>query len=106
MAKIAVMGDYDSIYAFAALGLTIFPADDPAEARKTLRRLADSDYGVIYVTEELAADPEFAEEMSRYEEELSPALILIPGVKGNTGNGVAGVKKSVEKAVGSDILFG
>ena len=59
MAKIAVMGDYDSIYGFAALGLAIFPADDPAEARKTLRRLAENDYGVIYVTEELAADPEF-----------------------------------------------
>lgn len=106
MAKIAVMGDYDSIYGFAALGLAIFPADDPAEARKTLRRLAENDYGVIYVTEELAADPEFAAEIHRYEEQLAPAVILIPGVKRNTGNGVAGVKKSVERAVGSDILFG
>ena len=28
MAKIAVMGDYDSIYGFAALGLSIFPETD------------------------------------------------------------------------------
>jgi V/A-type H+-transporting ATPase subunit F len=35
-----------------------------------------------------------------------PAIIQIPGVRGNTGNGISGVKKSVEQAVGSDILFG
>ena len=29
MAKIAVMGDYDSIYGFAALGLETFPVDEP-----------------------------------------------------------------------------
>ena len=28
MYKIAVVGDYDSIYGFAALGLSVFPADD------------------------------------------------------------------------------
>ena len=35
-----------------------------------------------------------------------PAIIQIPGARGNTGAGIAGVKKSVEQAVGSDILFG
>ena len=34
-----------------------------------------------------------------------PSIILIPGISGNTGKGVEGVKKSVEQAVGSDILF-
>ena len=42
----------------------------------------------------------------RYRESLLPAVILIPGVSGNTGKGIEGVKKSVEQAVGSDILFG
>ena len=36
---------------------------------------------------------------------MTPAVIAIPGVKGNTGIGISGVKKSVEQAVGSDILF-
>ena len=44
--------------------------------------------------------------LSEYEESVFPAIIEIPGVSGNTGAGIAGVKKSVEKAVGSDILFG
>lgn len=104
MDKIAVMGDYDSIYGFATLGLTTFPVDDPEEGRKTLKRLAEHDFGVIYMTEELAA--QLAEEIGKYADQLTPAIIQIPGVKGNTGAGVAGVKKSVEQAVGSDILFG
>ena len=34
-----------------------------------------------------------------------PAIIQIPGISGNTGAGIENVKKSVETAVGSDILF-
>jgi V/A-type H+-transporting ATPase subunit F len=36
---------------------------------------------------------------------LMPAIIQIPGISGNTGAGIENVKKSVETAVGSDILF-
>ena len=59
---------------------------------------------MIYITEALAAVLEH--EVEKYREEILPAIIQIPGVAGNTGAGVAGVKKSVEQAVGSDILFG
>ena len=44
-------------------------------------------------------------EIARYQDQLLPAIIQIPGISGNTGDGVQGVKKSVEQAVGSDILF-
>ena len=36
---------------------------------------------------------------------MLPAIIPIPGVTGNTGMGIKMVKKSVEQAVGSDIIF-
>ena len=65
--------------------------------------LAKSEYEIIYVTEGLAV--QIDHEINKYKEMLSPAIILIPGVFGNTGKGVAGVKASVEQAVGSDILF-
>jgi V/A-type H+-transporting ATPase subunit F len=45
-------------------------------------------------------------EIARYNSSIKPAVIVIPGVSGNDGRGIAGVKKSVEQAVGSDILFG
>ena len=37
MYKIAVMGDRDSIYGFAALGLDTYPVTDPVEAARRLR---------------------------------------------------------------------
>ena len=97
MYKVAVMGDYDSIYGFSALGVDIFPLDDKVLAIKELRRLADNEYAIIYITESLAA--EISEEIDRYRERVT-------GVLGNTGEGVSGVKKSVEQAIGSDIVFG
>ena len=44
--------------------------------------------------------------IEKFKESLLPSVILIPGVSGNTGKGIEGVKSSVEQAVGSDILFG
>lgn len=104
MYKIAVMGDYDSIYGFATLGLDTFPVADPEYGATLLKRLAEDDYAIVYVTEALAE--ELKKEIERYRDNIKPAIILIPGISGNTGAGIAGVKKSVEQAVGSDILFG
>ncbi len=98
------MGPYDSIYGFAALGLDTVPVSDPEEARRKIRELAAEDFAVIYVTEGLAAQIE--SEINRYKEQELPAIILIPGISGNTGEGVRNVKLSVEKAIGSDIIFG
>ena len=43
-------------------------------------------------------------EIARYKDNLTPAIILIPGKGGSLGIGMANVKKSVERAVGADIL--
>lgn len=104
MYKIAVVGDYDSIYGFATLGLEICPAGNREEVRNTLRRLAEEDYGIIYITEAAAAEVE--SDLEAFQERMLPAVIQIPGVSGNTGAGVQGVRRTVEQAVGSDILFG
>ena len=102
--KIAVIGDYDSIYGFASLGLSIFPVEGEEEAVKTLRNLANSGYGIIYITEEMGVI--CSKQIAKYNDVMTPAIIQIPGVKGNTGDGIMAVRRSVEKAVGSDILFG
>lgn len=103
MYKIAVMGDRDSIYGYAALGMDIFPVKSAEEGAKTLKSLAAGKYAVIYVTEAMQA--ELSAEIDRYVTEDVPAIIPIPGVTGNTGMGMQSVKKSVERAVGSDIIF-
>lgn len=104
MYKIAVIGDYDSIYGFATLGLDTFPVTDPENAEKTFHSLTTGNYAVIYITEALAET--LSQSVAKYKDMVTPAVILIPGISGNTGAGVNGVKKNVEQAVGSDILFG
>lgn len=104
MRKVAVMGDYDSIYGFSALGIDIYPVKEKDEAKATLKKLVVGDYAIIYVVESVAKD--LTEEIDKHKESISPAIIQIPGISGNTGEGVAQVKSFVEQAVGSDILFG
>ena len=103
MNSIAVLGDRDSIYGFAALGLNTFFASTREEIARCFHNLCRGDYGVIYITEAAAAA--IPDEIEAVKEQTLPAVILIPGAWGNTGAGISGVKNSVEKAVGSDILF-
>lgn len=102
MYKIAVIGDRDSVLGFRALGLEVFPCDGPTEARKTLHRLARSEYAVIYITEQLSA--QISSEVERYKDNLTPAIILIPGKSGSLGLGASALQSAVERAVGADIL--
>ena len=89
MAKIGVIGDATSILGFKAFGLDVFACNTAEEAAAKLHQIAKEGYGIIYITERFC-----------------PAIIPIPGVDGNFGIGIANVKKSVERAVGADILFG
>ena len=47
MYKVAVLGDRDSIYGFAALGLEIYPVEDAVDGAHTLRRLAEGEYAMV-----------------------------------------------------------
>lgn len=102
MHKIAVIGDRDSVLGFRALGLETYFAADADEAAPVLRRLAEEDTAVIYLQEQLA--PGLSVEIDRYKENVTPAIILIPGKQGSLGMGMAALKSAVERAVGADIL--
>lgn len=104
MVKAAVLGEYDSIYGFASIGLSIVPVSTTEEAEEAFKRLVEEQAAVIYVTESTAV--KIQRLIDHYRTAELPAVILIPGISGNTGAGVANVKKSVEQAIGSDILFG
>ena len=80
MYKIAVMGDYDSIYGFAALGLDIYPAANRKEAEEKLDSLAGNGYGIIYITEALAA--ECKQIIEKYQEQVLPLLSVSPEFPG------------------------
>jgi len=100
--KIAVLGDWESVMGFRALGLDTYPVASPDEARETIHRLAKENCAVIYLTEQLAVRLE--DVIARYKDELRPAIILIPGRAGSLGVGKTNIQRSIQRAVGADIL--
>ena len=103
MYKIGVIGDKDSILGFKAIGMSVFSVRNSEEAGETLSRIVNEDYAVIYITEQVAQD--MTEQIEKYRDMHLPAIILIPSSQGSLGIGMQGVKRSVERAVGADILF-
>lgn len=101
MAKIAVIGDRDSVLGFRALGLEVHTVEDSTEARHLLRKAAEEGCAVVFLTEALAAP--LQEEIDRYKEALTPAIVLIPGKGGSLGLGETALHNAVERAVGADI---
>lgn len=100
--KIGVVGDKDSVLAFKALGIDVFPVVEAEGARKTIDRLAMKDYAVIFVTEQVAKEIE--ETIERYNRVTLPAVILIPSNQGSLNIGMQRISDNVEKAVGVNIL--
>lgn len=99
--KAAVIGDTASVSGFASLGLSVFCETDAEKVAKLISRLA-SGFAVIYITEPIAAL--VSDTIKKYRSQKLPAIVLIPAIEGNTGEGMRGVHEAVEKAVGSDIL--
>ncbi|WP_072830566.1 V-type ATP synthase subunit F [Clostridium collagenovorans] len=102
MYKIGVVGDKDSILAFKAIGIDVYPVVEADEAKKTIDRLAMNNYGVIFVTEQIAQNIE--ETVERYNKQMLPAIILIPSNQGSLNIGMQRISDNVEKAVGVNIL--
>lgn len=104
MYKIGIIGDKNSVLGFKAVGLSVFICETPDEARKALSQAACDDYAIIYIVESIAQ--KIGDTIEKFSEVRIPAVIPIPGMDGITGIGMANVKKSVEKAIGADIIFG
>ena len=100
--QIAAVGDWESVMGFRALGLDTYPVTSADEAREKVRALAKTSCAVIYLTEQLAKDME--DVISRYKDEIRPAIILIPGRQGSLGIGKNNIQRAIERAVGADIL--
>lgn len=102
MYKVAVMGDVDSVLAFKALGLDVFTPYEKDDIQHTLDRLAKENYGIIYITEQLAV--QIPDTIQRYTTKMIPAVILIPSNQGTLHIGLDRINEQVERAVGSNIL--
>ena len=105
MSKICIVGDYDSICAFGALGIDTFAVTEEEQAARTIGNLAENDYCIILITENIAK--KIRSVLDKYRTQPIPAIIPVPGLNGESELGMHYLKKAVEQAVGSaEMIFG
>jgi V/A-type H+-transporting ATPase subunit F len=108
--KVAIVGPKSVISGFKALGVTPMSAENSDEALSILRTLkegVESDavekYATVILIESLAKG--IAEDdMEKITRGALPAIVMLPGLEGSSGAGIAKLKALAEKAVGSDVL--
>ncbi|GAB6116437.1 V-type ATP synthase subunit F [Thermoanaerobacter brockii subsp. lactiethylicus] len=103
MYKIGVIGDHDTVLSFKSTGIDTFRAIDEVEASDILMKLARENYAVIFITEHLAE--KIRDKIDFFRNKILPIITLIPSNRGTLGIGINDVRKSVEKAIGADIIF-
>ncbi|RJP32598.1 MAG: V-type ATP synthase subunit F [Actinobacteria bacterium] len=100
--KLAMIGGFTSVAGFKAVGVDSYPVASPQEGPVVWNALPLEKYAVVMITEPvyevlLEQVPDFPAI-----EDL-PVVITVPAVSGSSGLGKAGVRKRVEKALGSVI---
>ena len=69
----------------------MFETSDAAQTAQIIRRAAAQGYAALYITEQAAVD--VMDVIDEYKDSELPAIILIPGIAGSLGIGMAGVKR-------------
>ncbi|MBO0481578.1 V-type ATP synthase subunit F [Candidatus Enterococcus courvalinii] len=100
--KIGVIGDKASVLPFQLVGFDVHFETDSKKVRQLVEKMAKEDYGVIYITEQCVTS--IPEVIARYQEQLMPAIVLIPNYQGTEKIGITEIQNNVEKAVGQNIL--
>ena len=100
--KIAVIGDRGSIMGFKVVGFDVFEAEKGSSISALVTQLVRSEYGILFVTEELIQTNE--DVLDKYKDHMLPAIIPIPGRGGSLGIGLARIHRNVKRAVGTDIF--
>ena len=100
--KVAMIGGWSSVVGFKAVGVEPYVVASPQQGPEIWESLPRERYALVLITE-----PVFEFLMERVpdfpgHEEL-PVVLAVPAVAGSIGTGRAGIKKRVEKALGSVI---
>jgi V/A-type H+-transporting ATPase subunit F len=103
--KITILGSEEVVKGFKILGLQVLTPSDESAAEKLLFELKEkNECAVLIITEDWASrlDAFLKEEFAKVS---LPALVVVPGLSGPSGQGLLQLRRIVEQAVGSDILF-
>lgn len=103
MYNIAIIGSPDAILGFKTLGVKTFPVLSIEDGKKAIEEIKNNNYGILLITEDWGEKLE--KELQELIESPVPAVTFIPSQHGPTGFANKNLRKIVERAVGSDILF-
>ena len=103
MYKIALIGNRDTIIGFKLLGISLFPINKRDEALEILNKLVKEEYAVIFVTEEIAC--QIVDEINMLQKTSFASITIIPSKLEKKHLGQNILRKNIEKAIGTDILF-
>ncbi|MCK9176172.1 MAG: V-type ATP synthase subunit F [Clostridiales bacterium] len=100
--KIGVIGEWDSILGFRALGLSTMEVTDPEKAEDILKCWAEEDYAVIFVTEILAK--KMGARLASWRQRYLPIVTVIPSARERSHLGRQELRTAIRKATGIDMI--
>lgn len=103
MYKMALVGDKDSIMGFQLLGISIFSVTNKEDTINILNELIKEKYAAVFITEEIAS--QIFDKIEELQKKYLISVTIIPNKLERKNLGLKILKKSIEKAIGTDILF-
>jgi len=99
--KVAVLGEKKLILAFKSLGIDTFGIEKDDDFKKAKEKIETNDYGVLFITETIAR--KYNKAMEEFYLRTLPAVLIIPGTEDDLKVGKVSLKKTIERALGSDL---
>lgn len=100
-AKMGVIGDKKSILVFKSLGVDVFGVEKEEDFVKAKEKLNSESYSILFITEDVAQN--FHKEVEELYNKTLPAVLIIPSAKTSNGLGKSSLKKTLERALGSEL---
>jgi V/A-type H+-transporting ATPase subunit F len=102
MSDIAFIGDRDSVWGFAAFGMSVRAVSGGEEARAAFDEIVGEGPSIVFVTEDVYEA--CADQIAKYRDQPLPTVTVLPSVTGSRGLAAAEIHDAVSAAVGADIL--
>jgi V/A-type H+-transporting ATPase subunit F len=103
MSNIAIIGEKEIIIGYNLIGFQLFPVTDLAETKEALEKCCYGDYKIVFITDNIAHL--VIDEIEQCQKISPISICILPNRIKDSELSIKMLRKNVEKAVGTDILF-